>query len=130
MKTFEDIKAFFDHDSIRSQIVESAKIASGVRFPTEHDTDNTLKLIELAWKDFDGKPIAEGELVKCDGLYRRICHVCSRNDDGSITVQFAESGSFYLCPGHGSFSGSLDYPETIDISPDPIGWKDANYWIF
>ncbi len=117
-----------DIDNLRDQIIESAKQANGVRYPSERATENTLNIIQQCWEEFNGKPPQEGEFVKIGDEHHRIAYVTSRNDDGTTTFQPAKSGSVYLFSGHGSFSGSLDSPVTMKLKH--IGWEPASFWIF
>lgn len=128
------IQASFDRAAVLSQVKESAKHASGVRFPNAADAEFTVDLIFHAWKAFDGRPIQVGEFVKCGDVYRRVAYIWSHDEDGcgTVALQFADvcGGSYYLFSGSGSYSGSLDHTERIRISAEPIGWKEAPYWIF
>lgn len=117
-----------DIDRLHREITESAKLAHGVRYPSERETQKTIELIQKCWEGFHGKPPQQGEWVEINGECRRIAHVWSRNQDGTTELQAAISGSTYLFEGCGSFSGGLDSPVTMKLQH--VGWRLASFWLF
>jgi len=128
MSTKEATLPDIDIDKLREEITESAKLKDGIKFPSDAETDRTIDAIQERWADYDGNGPMAGDYVFQEGKFLRVAHVHDRADDGSVCLQTAGEGSFYLCHGSGSYSGGLDYPITIKVTH--VGWKPARFWLF
>ena len=119
-----------DRDRLWVEITESAKRANGVRYPTDRETELTIEKIHKNWEAFRHKPPQEGEWVTIGDKHHRIAHIWSRENGltGFQPTTYGLGGSFYLCDGYGSFSGSLDSP--IKMRLEHTGWMLAHFWMF